>query len=94
MADITNYYGKNNLFIVEGETTAHNYMNFGNYLWGATGYSIGIPSFILKIGAHYNSLFNSKMNGYPSSFDSPDDQVSIKLGARHAKEFKYRLLQK
>ena len=84
------------LFITEGETTAHNIMNYGNYLWGVTGYTYGIPLFVLKIGAHLNSLgFFGKIgtrsyNGYTPQFDSEDDQKSIKEGFEYAKQNSYR----
>jgi len=68
------------LFIPEGDNTAHNHMNFGNFLFGAAGYSLGIPKITLKLGAHYNSLFNSGSNNYKSQLDSKDDQFSISKG--------------
>jgi RHS repeat-associated protein len=67
---------------------AHNQSNFGNFLYGAAGYGLGYSKPELLLGAHYNSLFNE--NGYPSQFDSSDDQLSIKLGIRHAYEKDYR----
>jgi RHS repeat-associated protein len=53
----------NSLFLPEGDNTAHNFMNFGNYLWGATGYSVGFDYAGLQSGAHANSLLNSRRNG-------------------------------
>ena len=68
------------LFIPEGDGNAHNHMNFGNFLWGASGHSLGFSKTTLKAAAHYNSLFNSDTNGYPSQWDSADDQFSIGRG--------------
>lgn len=59
-------------------------MNFGNYLWGATGYTVNFGYGGLQIGAHLNSRFNSRRNGYTPQWDSKDDQRSIVLGAHHA----------
>ena len=80
------------LFLPGGDYTAHNHMNFGNYLWAASGYTLGFSYATLQIGGHINSLKNSKQNGYPSQWDSKDDQNSIKLGAYHASEYKYRII--
>jgi len=84
----------NSLFIPEGDYMAHNFMNFGNYLWGATGYTVGFGYGELQSGAHFNSLFNSARNGYPSQWDSKDDQRSIIKGAFHAQTHDYRSLRK
>ena len=59
-------------------------MNFGNYLWGAAGTALGFSQSTLRAAAHMNSLVNSKSNGYPSQWDSEDDQWSIFLGTLHA----------
>nr|WP_319804106.1 polymorphic toxin type 44 domain-containing protein [Chryseobacterium oryctis] len=88
-SDPLNSYS-NALFLPEGDTTAHNQMNFGNYLWGATGYTVGFDYAGLQMGAHANSKFNSRRNGYESQWDSKDDQRSIILGATHAKRGGYR----
>ena len=80
----------NYLFIPEGDKTAHNLMNFGNYLWGATGQVAGFGLGDLKIGAHVNSLLNPRSNGYKPQLDSKDDQRSIKQGYLHAKKNNYR----
>jgi len=80
------------LFLPEGDYTAHNHMNFGNYLWGASGYTLGFNFATLQIGAHINSVKNPGTNGYPRQWDSPDDQNSIKKGAFHALQFKYRTI--
>ena len=77
------------LFIPEGQNVAHNLMNFGNFLWGATGASLGVKPMILKMGAHANSLLNSTKNGYRPQFDSSDDQRSITLGIDYAKQHHY-----
>lgn len=69
-------------------------MNFGNYLWGATGYTVGFDYADLQIGAHANSLLNSRRNGYPAQLDSKDDQLSIIKGIYHAQMHKYRNLRK
>ncbi|MDI6833536.1 MAG: hypothetical protein QMD02_06815, partial [Bacteroidales bacterium] len=85
----------NSLFIPEGDYMAHNFMNFGNYLWGATGgYTVGFEYGELQLGAHFNSLFNSARNGYPSQWDSKDDQRSIIKGAFHAQTHDYKSLRK
>ena len=80
------------LFLPEGDYTAHNHMNFGNYLWGASGYTLGFSIGTLQIGGHVNSVKNPGSNGYPRQLDSKDDQNSIKKGAFHAHQFKYRTI--
>ncbi|MCT4174842.1 RHS repeat-associated core domain-containing protein, partial [Elizabethkingia anophelis] len=82
------------LFLPEGDSTAHNQMNFGNYLWGATGYTVNFGYGGLQIGAHLNSRFNSRRNGYTPQWDSKDDQRSIVLGAHHAAKNNYRAKKK
>jgi RHS repeat-associated protein len=84
----------NSLFLPEGDNTAHNFMNFGNYLWGATGYTVGFDYAGLQAGAHANSLLNSRRNGYPAQWDSKDDQRSIIKGIYHAQTHNYRKLRK
>ena len=78
------------LFLVKGERFAHNLMNFGNYLWAATGYTYGVPILGLMLGAQANSLGFFTKNEYDPQFDSLDDQLSIFLGARHAAKNNYR----
>ncbi|MDV3837670.1 hypothetical protein CMU32_12405 [Elizabethkingia anophelis] len=78
----------------QGDSTAHNQMNFGNYLWGATGYTVNFGYGGLQIGAHLNSRFNSRRNGYTPQWDSKDDQRSIVLGAHHAAKNNYRAKKK
>jgi hypothetical protein len=65
-------------------------MNFGNYLWGATGQVAGFGLGELKTGANVNSLLNPRSNGYKPQLDSKDDQRSIKQGYLHAKKNNYR----
>jgi hypothetical protein len=60
--------------------TAHNQMNFGNYLFGLSGQAQGFSGFELSAGGHYNSLENSTTNGYDGQLDSKDDQYSIQQG--------------
>jgi hypothetical protein len=64
----------------------HDMNNYGNFLWGAATYIMGIPQLLALAGAHMNNLI--KEPGF--TFDSPDDQYSIKLGRRYAKEMKFR----
>jgi RHS repeat-associated protein len=82
------------LFLPVGEKTAHNFGNFGNYLWGATGYTVGFDFSGLQFGAHFNSIVNPGRNGYPSQWDSEDDQNSIKKGIYHAYKYNYRKVGK
>ena len=77
------------LFLPEGDNMAHNFMNFGNYLWGATGYVVGFDVVTLQLGAHLNSLFLGKHDGWSNSWDSTDDQESIIKGYFHAKRHNY-----
>ena len=72
----------NSLYLIDG--VAHNAYNFGNFLYGAAGISLGYISIELLAGAHYNSLFPTVDNGYKPQFDSKDDQLSIFLGILHA----------
>ncbi|HRE52056.1 MAG TPA: hypothetical protein PK339_11580 [Flavitalea sp.] len=80
------------LFLPEGDYTAHNHMNFGNYLWAASGYTLGFEISTLQLGGHANSILNPDKNGYKRQWDSKDDQNSIKLGAFHAIQHKYRAI--
>lgn len=75
------------LFYVEG--VAHNWYNFGNFLFGAAGAALGLTLSELLAGAHYNSLINSDANGYPAQLDSTDDQFSIKCGHQYADKHRY-----
>ncbi len=83
----------NSLFLIDN--TAHNPQNFGNFLFGAAGKSLGFYAIELLLGAHYNSLFNSETNGYKPQFDSWDDQKSIFLGTMHAlyKNYKNKIVK-
>ena len=92
--DATGLVRSNQLFLPEGDDTAHNLMNFGNYLWGATGYVVGLNYDILQGGAHLNSMLNPGKNGYVRQWDSKDDQRSIRLGIFHAYTHKYRRYRK
>ena len=76
------------LFAPEGELYVHNLMNFGNYLWGATGYTLGWPLEILLIGADAYTWKKDQKR------DSVDDQLSISQGVQHAKENSYRRVYK
>ena len=78
----------NSLYLVDG--VAHNPYNFGNFLFGAAGRALGLTKIELLVGAHYNSLFNSQDNGYGPTFDSRDDQNSIRLGVQHANNHNYK----
>jgi len=84
----------NSKFLPEGDNTAHNFMNFGNYLWSVTGYSVGFDYAGLQLGTHANILLNSRRNGYPAQWDSKDDQRSIIKGIYHAQTHNYRKLRK
>lgn len=75
------------LFYLEG--VAHNYFNFGNFLYGAAGAALGLKVAELTAGAHVNSLVHSDTNGYDPQLDSTDDQFSIVLGYEHAKKRNY-----
>jgi len=79
------------LFIPIGDTYAHNHMNFGNFLWGAAGHSLGFSEITLKGAAHYNSIKNSETNGgYSPQFDSKDDQISIGRGVKYSQYKDFR----
>ena len=87
------------LFLVEG--MAHNHMNFGNFLYGAGGATLGVHKGALLAGAHKNSRFPStgdgkriphgeaNNNGYTPQWDSKDDQRSISVGYYHARRLSY-----
>ena len=85
---------KSMLFLPENDYMAHNLFNFGNYLWGATGYVVGFNYAELKLGAHINSLISPRRNNYPSQLDSDDDQRSIVKGIYHAQKYNYRKYKK
>ncbi|MGB6084914.1 DUF6443 domain-containing protein [Moheibacter sp.] len=78
------------LFLPEGDYMAHNHMNFGNFLWGATGFTLGFSYSTLQIGAQANSLLNSDSNGYSPQLDTKDDQRSIIKGAYYADKNGFR----
>jgi hypothetical protein len=75
------------IFLTNG--VAHNQMNFGNFLFGASGEAQGFTKFELQMGAHYNSVANSTTNGYTPQLDSKDDQLSIKEGFKFGKQNQY-----
>ncbi|WP_291285493.1 DUF6443 domain-containing protein [Flavobacterium sp.] len=77
------------LFLPKGDNTAHNHMNFGNFLWGAAGSTLGFTRGTLQAAAHYNSLMNSDTNGYRPQLDSSDDQRSIKAGVSYSQEHQF-----
>ena len=82
------------LFYLEG--VAHNWYNFGNFLFGAASAALGLTRAEILAGAHYNSLKNSEENGYPSQFDSQDDQYSLGLGFEYAsaRHYSSRVIRK
>ncbi|MEM9337915.1 MAG: RHS repeat-associated core domain-containing protein [Bacteroidota bacterium] len=73
------------------ENTAHNHMNFGNFLIGAAAQENNIPLIAMQVGAHGNSLglFKENINGYDPQLDSGDDQLSIRLGFYYAQAHKF-----
>lgn len=80
------------LFIPEGDDTAQNHMNFGNYLWAASGYTLGFDYSTLQMAGHANSLINSRSNGYKAQWDSKDDQRSIIKGANYSSRNNFRAI--
>ncbi len=76
------------LFLVDG--VAHNQFNFGNFMWGAAGKALGLTMLELRSGAHYRALTQNGADGYPSQFDSSDDQFSIRMGVRYARQHNYK----
>jgi len=76
----------NYLYITDvgGKMYGHNNYNFGNFLWGAAANSLQVFLGDALLGAHLNNYFNDTNNQgkkwYERSFDSKDDQYSIKLG--------------
>ena len=76
------------LFLVDG--MAHNHFNFGNFLFGAAGRALGLTMVELSAGAHWRALTQNGKDGYPSQFDSPDDQRSIRKGVQHANQYGYK----
>lgn len=86
---------KHKLYLPQGQRVVHNAQNFGNFLWGAAGYLLGIPTGILLLGAHINSRFDPfHANGYPPQWDSVDDQISIIFGTQYAKKHQFRRRRK
>jgi hypothetical protein len=81
-----------NIFLVDG--VAHNHLNFGNFMFGAGGATLGVHLGALKLGGHKNSLFpedgqgnrlGKDLNGYDPQLDSRDDQFSIEEGYHYAR---------
>ena len=68
---------------------AHNQMNFGNFIFGASGQAMGFTQIELRAGAHYNSLTAPESNGYERQWDSSDDQFSIKQGFQFGNQQNY-----
>jgi hypothetical protein len=67
------------LFLPDGESVAHNQMNFGNFMWGASANELGVSLEIARIGAHWANYQETKGTNY-DRWDSQDDQLSITLG--------------
>jgi hypothetical protein len=88
MGDVYGQLTYKSLYLIDG--VAHNAKNFGNFLYGAAGRAIGLNSFELQMGGHYNSIINPNQNGYKSQLDSRDDQYSIRMGVRHANQNNYK----
>ncbi len=82
-----------NLFLppeVKGQADyAHNHLNFGNYLFGASGQAQGFSLLELSYGAHWRALSQKGEDGYPSQFDSNDDQASIRMGYQYGQSQGY-----
>jgi RHS repeat-associated protein len=76
------------LYISEGDAYAHNDYNFGNFMWGAAGYTLGFAEWQLRGAAH---IFTRKKEG---EWDSADDQFSISRGVESAKQNNYRSLRR
>ncbi len=81
---------KNYIFITDDglNIVGHNYRNMGNFLWGAATYIMGVPQWIALSAAHLNNL-NTEAGW---TFDTPDDQYSIKLGRYYAKKMKWKTI--
>lgn len=79
------------IFLANG--VAHNQMNFGNFMFGASGEAQGFTLTELKTGAHYNSVKNPNENGYGRQLDSRDDQFSIIQGFNYANQQKYHNME-
>lgn len=56
---------------------AHDNYNYGNFLWGAAAFEVGVPQWIALLGSHLNAFFSPYSFG---SFDSRDDILSIRAG--------------
>ena len=81
--------------------TAHNQMNFGNYMFGVAGQAMGFTLAELQAGAHKNSKYPEDRNGnriesgqpnankYPPQWDSADDQFSIGQGFSYGEIYEF-----
>lgn len=78
-------------FLPEGDGYAHNTLNFGNYLWSASGRALGFTEKELKTGANWHNK-HYLFSGDLGNDDSPDDQFSISRGVKFAN--KYDLMNK
>jgi hypothetical protein len=78
------------LFLPEGDSYVHNQMNFGNFLWAATGYALGWGFYGIHTAGNLNSLNPWAKNDYPPQFDSADDQLSIARGVEFADKYHLR----
>ncbi len=77
------------LFVVTGQksnSVAYNPRDYGNFLWAQAGKRLGFSLLTLKIGAHLNNAFNSRLdNALDDKFeyhilDSKADQRAIRNG--------------
>ena len=71
------------LYIAYSKSTgyiAHNAHNFGNFLWGAGACSLGLELNWTVLGAHINNYFFEPDPTLNHTFDSDDDQFSIRCG--------------
>lgn len=84
-------FADNVFFLPEGDGYAHNTLNFGNYLWSASGRALGFTEKELKTGANWHNKYYL-FSGDLGNDDSPDDQFSISRGVKFAN--KYDLMNK
>lgn len=61
----------------------HDNYNYGNFLWGATAFEVGIPRWMALLGAHLHSFFSPYSFG---SLESSDDILSILAGYHWGKK--------
>lgn len=81
---------ENFLFITDDglNTVSHTFKNMGNFLGGAATYIMGVPQWMALTGGHLNNLKTEP--GW--TFDTPDDQYSIKLGREYAKKMNWKTI--